>query len=934
MVRTQRFPNTYTHTATVPFLAHNAEESPTTDGKFEHPSRAAGSVRHFSEEARGDSKGGKSAVISPSRLQVGMSSAMPRGLPRNGDDDGPDLDDGMHDVSRCVDRLVGGAAGEGAEWPGRGRMFYETSGQATGQSNKSHNCFAGDIDPSSVGCSVESPHSRVGSGDTDSDSSSSGSSRSTSSASSSSAGSSSDSDSSSLAGSDSDSRSSANTGTHSSRFFSAGADTHMHSSVGSDDARAVAVPGEGVKDSRRAPARSLEAGQHQLVSDDEDGDQTGAAFRAVQRADASFARLQREATALAIQTQLRTGGYTRRSTQQIEPPAASTAASADATAGVSPVDFTGVIDAAAASAPPAASAATAPSPLFTRPQPNAPEAEISAFVSLVIAHLRQPSSNSESRTRDWCMLFNRATVVTCFDWLVPPRIRDLIPSMKLASRDQQTVTVDTLHYYARLCRAKWAAVDIRQPGDVAAKAAAQQYKPLHLLDAADFEAMAATIEAVIAKGGPVDHLVLFAQAPIQKYWCKHIAGIADMVSGDDTFGASRDDSSFGTLMGYAPAWGLHVPVAFYVLMYKQGCDGEKTSALSWMMRQWREMGNASPRVWQFDGDAASVNAVTADTIHRMLTEIPAMLASSAASGLVSLAQGASEAQIACTSVLRDALRSDNIERAQIEVNDAYTKLLSSSPSSPPDVSAPMLQSHLRETPAMQPLIAGIANAVLRTLVDAAKSTADLVGKTSKAATRAPEAAAQFSMALDELLRVVSVPGAESHGVSEALERTRTAANELLRYDLKVRWKVFETDVLEPAHARVQAFVDSSDSFGDWCLRLLSTKCRICEFHVRKAWNDNLSGHFSGDKAAKQAAMDELRALSMCRTIADRDTHWIAFKEKYAGNKPKLVDYVYNTWIDPNSVFAGLWEAFTRPFPHYLIDTTNSAEVCICVILLC
>lgn len=579
-----------------------------------------------------------------------------------------------------------------------------------------------------------------------------------------------------------------------------------------------------------------------------------------------------------------------------------------------------------------------------RPASDAGPTVIAQFVSA----MRPVIEKVETLAATWCETFGHDNVVSCFDWAgVYPRLSVIIPSLKSSYRDGASNSTWTLTYYALLARRHWATVDIHEPSPkppaASASAAAAASPPIpsgdssstpwrdpcYRVTAADYSAMADKLDTILAGGGIVEHLVVVAQSPLQRYWSQFVPGMVDELCLDDTFGASRDASSFGTLMGYAPAWGLHIPVGFYVLMYKQGDRDAKTTALVWLLRHWRAMGNEAPRTLTFDADVASINAVAEDTITRLLKETASMLASSAGRGLLAGAERATESQRVCAGVVLDSLRCMDLDAAQRTVAKAYDTLLESSPSpqspSAGDITAlPMLAAHILQTPTTQPVAFGFARVLCDSLVSAAKQTARLVAERSKATVRCPQAAEAYCNALDDLVRSVRTG---SSTAADALRAVHDAADAVLVYDLRVRFSDIQRHVLGSTHSRIAPILEPADSsFTNWCSRLFGLHVRVCEFHVRKAWNDNLAGHFSGDKARKQAALDALREMSMKLCTADFTRHWESFKTTYA-DKPALVNYVWNTWIDPaTSQFAGLWEGYTRPFPHFLIDTTNPAEV--------
>jgi hypothetical protein len=412
--------------------------------------------------------------------------------------------------------------------------------------------------------------------------------------------------------------------------------------------------------------------------------------------------------------------------------------------------------------------------------------------------------------------------------------------------------------------------------------------PLYKVQADDYAKMAAKLDDIIAAGGTVRHLVVVMQSPLQRYWSRYVVGASDELALDDTFGASRDASSFGTLMGYAPAWGMHIPVGFYILMYTQGDQGAKTAAMAWMLRHWRAMGNAPPRTIQFDADVASINAVARDAITRVLKETASMLASVAGVELVASGACATDDQRQCARVVLSALRCSDLKSAQADVAEAHAQLLSSSPypSVPAAGALPMLAKHILEQPASQPVALGFASVLSDALIQAAKDTATLVGSLSSATVKCPRAAGVYRDALDSLVTVVRA-GATTAGVSAALLRVHSAADDILKYDLRVRFSVLQSAILQPALDRIGPLLEPTDSFADWCSRLFGLHVRVCEFHVRKAWNENLAGHFCGDKPGKQAALDELREMSMCLTRGEFLRHWDAFRSKYA-HKPALV----------------------------------------------
>lgn len=307
-------------------------------------------------------------------------------------------------------------------------------------------------------------------------------------------------------------------------------------------------------------------------------------LRRVRAADTLFRNIHRRVDNAWMES--RTRDTSAKALSTTAPPAPCTSAMEQSDAGVS-----GVAAAAASAAGDSGidrnrDGATG-STVLRRPLATAPAHEIETFVSAALRHTDDNAASASLTTDLWCAWFDRPNVLTCFDWLAAQRVRDFIPSLKLNARDGRTVAADQLLWAESLCRYKWAAVDVglvtppivavspptaataptEPPSMPAAAPSFPWADPLYEFTDADYDAMADRLRCVREAGGTVNHHVVLIQTPLQRYWMKVIAGVADVLVCDDTFNASRDDSSFGTLMGYAPKWGRHIPVAFFVLMY-------------------------------------------------------------------------------------------------------------------------------------------------------------------------------------------------------------------------------------------------------------------------------------------------------------------------------------------------------------------------------
>jgi hypothetical protein len=574
------------------------------------------------------------------------------------------------------------------------------------------------------------------------------------------------------------------------------------------------------------------------------------------------------------------------------------------------------------------------------------DADLAAF----IVSIAKQYKDREVPRDVWTRMLGLPSVLTCFDWNLRIRLTGIVSSQRKALRNGNTAAAEFMIYLVQLLRQGHALVSLKAQC-LTSGATVTIDIPDEIIDwkagphdftatsTAQFEGMATRVQEVIDAGMQVIHLVALVQAPLQKAW-SHLPGCCRVLVFDDTFNASRIDMSLGAIMGYDPVSGKHLPLALVPLMYEQGVANSKTNALVWVQTAWRRLGNHPPKTWQFDCDMASINSTTLHTIGRALEEVPRFLISDdgramvaacrntlaepeligLARELVSLSNPTSNATFDSSVAALDSimLASAQVLNQHIESGKPVVTVTATTMVSPALVAVP-------ELAALADAVVGIT---LTNIVDCCCLLASVIGAADRSIAEVANAAnyaAKLRLLRKQVWLQVTPTAQESLQLQLAATELGVLGKSLVAaVKVPPKSSVVE-EICMSAHKALQVLHPTSP-VTLWIDGLFGVIVRLCDFHLKKAMKQHVTGHFTGQPDARKRFTADLMSMIHARTEVSFQRQWKALDDSWRPTKPQLMEYLLSTWIkDGESRFMGLWEHYRRRYPHYLLNTTNAAE---------
>jgi hypothetical protein len=550
----------------------------------------------------------------------------------------------------------------------------------------------------------------------------------------------------------------------------------------------------------------------------------------------------------------------------------------------------------------------------------------------------------------WTRELGLPSVLTCCDWNLRIRLTKIVSAQRTAQRNGDTAAAEFMRYLVQLLKRGHALVNLKASSPTTSQTviidvpdAVIDWKAgphvFGAVPAETFELMASQIQEVIDAGMQVIHLVALVQAPLQKEWSQ-LPGCCQVLVFDDTFNASRIDMSLGAIMGYDPVSGKHLPLALVPLMYEQGVPSSKTNALVWVQTTWRRLGNPPPKTWQFDCDMASINSTTLHTIRRALDEVPRFLLSE--DGRMMMAASRNVVAVPkLNPLVHDvvALLDSGTNLTFGLVVDALQKIIQKSAEvlkqhrdagRPVAIVTPlsMVSPSLAAVPELAALTDAVVGLNITNIVDTCCELATIVGAADRSIAeikRAADYVAKLRMLNKHLWENAKPTADQNLHWQRTAEELRNLGKTLVD-NVKVPPKAGLVEAIcLPAYGALQLLHPTS-LVTAWIDGLFGVIVRLCDFHLKKAMKQHVTGHFTGQPEARKRFTAALMAMIHARTEESFQRQWKALEGAWRLSKPQLMEYLLSIWIkDGESKFMGLWEHYRRRYPHFLLNTTNAAE---------
>jgi hypothetical protein len=385
-------------------------------------------------------------------------------------------------------------------------------------------------------------------------------------------------------------------------------------------------------------------------------------------------------------------------------------------------------------------------------------------------------------------------------------------------------------------------------------------------------------------GKRIKELVVFIQTPLQALWCKERIGLTDVIQFDDTQNLTVWDMPYFVFLATDPQTMAEIPVAQGFVIYETKERYSKTNCIRWLFEQWDRRGNPPIQTFMFDRDQSSFIACRILAVQHFIDDWHTI----------------------CSTYGKDRLKymSAIVPKSQKDAARTFLMSLRRPDNLPPEVSSHLDADDDVEIPQ--------EDIVPDAFPWISSTDADVI--LPMCSSLMPWIAQKREL----------VPGVIAFFIEECL-KLHDAVHRDVGPESKLSWANWECKASLLRMLFSNAFVLQTPC-STLMKRSICVRARLCLFHVKKAWAEQLFQKVgSVVPGAWKNMYEDLNKLLYTDSRQAFFKEWDEIKNKWT-DIPRGIDaihYFEKSWLTFDWLY--LWPSFARRFSNFCRNTNNGVE---------
>jgi hypothetical protein len=390
-------------------------------------------------------------------------------------------------------------------------------------------------------------------------------------------------------------------------------------------------------------------------------------------------------------------------------------------------------------------------------------------------------------------------------------------------------------------------------------------------------------------GNMIRELVVFIQTPMQKAWCNERIGITDVIQFDDTQNITVWDMPMFVFLATDPQTMTEIPVAQGFVIYETKEKYSKTNCIYWLHEQWDRRGNPPIQTHMFDRDQSSFIAMRMLVANRFCREWETVTNTYGVDTLASISSEVPEPQKeAAKTFLRGYVDPESLHMSQN-------------------------WSVIQHSMAPELDIVEASFYPQATYSDSWLSASD---------SRISQLSSSFMPWVGHSPDLVA--GVVAVFIDECMS-LYAAVQPHLGPEANISWASWESKSATLRSLFCNVFLQGSELYS-MMKRSINVRARLCIFHVKKAWAEQLFRKVGGGEDSDWKEMyNDLGLLIHAPSQQTFWDTWETIKRRwfFFAKGAEATNYVENSWL--HSDWLPLWPSFERNFSHFCRNTNNGVE---------